>query len=265
MVEVHIYKLNIPDSDDKQPADETPGEYTRIRAFVFDIDGTIRRSKSGAKFIKDVDDIELFPDAEARLWQARNEGVFLMALSNQGGVAFGLRTKAQVDAETVRTRELFKEYPFVDYITSYSHPKGTVEPYNFRSLLRKPYYGGLLALEQSAFEHGYIIDWDNSLVVGDRADDHDMAKAAAVPFQWAWDFFDRPRPTDEQYNAALGLKFSDSGSPLCPKCGGNSLATRSMRMASHFLNVADAFQAHIDDGMLCNSCGYIIDPRYPRK
>jgi D-glycero-D-manno-heptose 1,7-bisphosphate phosphatase len=69
-----------------------------------------------------------------------------------------------------------------------------VVPYNYRSLLRKPDIGMLALMEYELFDEGYIVDWDNSLFVGDRPEDQECAKRAGLSFHWAWDFFGRPNP-----------------------------------------------------------------------
>ena len=63
-------------------------------------------------------------------------------------------------------------------------------PYNYRSLLRKPYTGMLALLEVEAWNEGFIIDWNNSIFVGDNEVDRDCAFNAGIKFIWADKFFD---------------------------------------------------------------------------
>lgn len=77
-----------------------------------------------------------------------------------------------------------------------------MSPHDRVSLLRKPGYGMLAVAEYDAALGAVIdhkisrvaIDWPQSLMVGDRPEDEACARAAGVPFQWAWQFFGWPDP-----------------------------------------------------------------------
>jgi D-glycero-D-manno-heptose 1,7-bisphosphate phosphatase len=161
------------------------------RALCLDLDRTIRYSKSGTPFIKGPDDIALYLDVEPILHEWKQEGYLIFGVTNQGGVAFGYKTAEQNEAEIKRTLELFSNDPFTRIYSSFMHPKGNVHPYNFRSLNRKPNIGMLASIEDDVAKHGYVIDWDNSLFVGDRNEDKECAKNAGIEFRWAKDFFGR--------------------------------------------------------------------------
>lgn len=166
------------------------------QAAVFDLDGTIRRSKSGG-FIDGPEDVELFPGVESDLHDLQEVGFLIFGVTNQGGVAFGHKTVEQVSEEIDAMCELFDEDPFARAFASPFHPKGDTEPYNFRSLFRKPNYGMLAHIEMCSYKNGVVIDWDGSLMVGDRPEDRKCAEAADIDFYWAWDFFGRPVPDDQ--------------------------------------------------------------------
>ena len=172
-------------------------EFLLVPALCLDFDGTIRRSKSGQAFIASPEDIELFPDVERVLWSYRRAEWLICGVTNQGGVAYGYRTPEQVEEENHYTTSLFAENPFHSIIACLSHPDGSIHPYNHRSLWRKPDYGMLAHLEWQALERGVVIDWDQSVVVGDRTEDQEMALRARVEFRWAWDFFGRERPNGQ--------------------------------------------------------------------
>lgn len=230
---------------------------TLKRALVLDLDGTIRYSKSGKKFISGVEDVAVYADVEAKLWEYRNNGYLILGATNQAGVAFGYRTVDQVVEEIKHMCEhLFKRDPFHGIVGSHSHPNATDPHWRAPSLVRKPHYGMLVILERNALKHGnYWIDWPNSLMVGDRHEDRQCAERAEVPFAWAWDFFNRP-PTDEQWNdCIIGIKERrEDGWPICPHCGNDELASLSIEP-----NIS--VQAAINAGMLCYSCGYSIRSR----
>lgn len=238
--------------------------YTVQPAYIFDLDGTIRRSKAGANFPSGVDDIELFPDAEPKLWEIHDHGGYIVAASNQGGVAYGFRTEAQVDAELDRTVQLFKKNPFHQIHATLTHPKGSVFPYNTVSLLRKPHYGMLVSAETAAWNNRVIIDWPNSVMVGDRLEDRQTAENAdvGITFQWAWDFFNR-QITDQQYNTCVVeiKRWNGVGWPICPKCDHDDLRTHETLAMSMFPTYPALVQASIDQGMYCAHCDTHMKPR----
>lgn len=174
---------------------------TTVPVLCLDLDGTVRYSKTG-EFITGPDDIAIFPDVDAKLWEFHNKGFVFMGISNQGGVAFGYKTPEQSQAELVRTAEMLAaERPFRMILRSCSHhPDGTVAPFNVRSLCRKPDYGMLALMEVELFHEGYIVDWDRSLFVGDRPEDKECARQADIQFEWANDFFGRANDFLERAN-----------------------------------------------------------------
>lgn len=162
-------------------------------ALCLDLDGTIRFSANGT-FINKPDDVRLYPDVEAKLWKWREKGYLLFGISNQGGVAFGHKTAQGNDAEIEAMFALFDRNPFHVVKCCYHDPRGKIAPWNHRSLLRKPDVGMLALCEVEAFQGGYSVDWDHSLMVGDRPEDQELATRAGIGFQWAWEFFSRPEP-----------------------------------------------------------------------
>lgn len=165
-------------------------------ALCLDLDGTIRYSKSG-KFINQPADITLFEGVEAKLWEYRNNNFLIFGISNQGGVAFGIKSPEQEMAEIDTTLALFEQNPFHIVKCCWHHEKGKVFPFNYRSLGRKPDIGMLMECEFEAFNAGKVVDWDASLFVGDRPEDEECAKRARINFVWAWEFFERPKPETE--------------------------------------------------------------------
>ena len=163
----------------------------RVRpALCLDLDGTVRYSKNG-KFINHPDDIVLFEGVEEKIWQYRDKDYLVFGITNQGGVAYGFKTPKDNDVELDTMIALFERNPFHIIKSCFHHEKGTTEPYNHRSLLRKPDIGMLALCEVEAWERGYIVDWANSIFVGDRPEDEQCAQNAEIDFRWANDFFDR--------------------------------------------------------------------------
>jgi D-glycero-D-manno-heptose 1,7-bisphosphate phosphatase len=164
-------------------------DYITLPALILDLDGTIRFSKSG-EFIQGPDDIEIYADVEAKLLEYYPT-TLIFGVSNQGGVAFGHKTPEQDRAEIEATIRMFDTQMFMAVFTAWQHPEGTVYPFNHYSLLRKPNYGMLVLCEWYAYQRSYIIDWNRSLIVGDRSEDKECAFRAGIGFEWTEKFFDR--------------------------------------------------------------------------
>jgi histidinol phosphatase-like enzyme len=156
-------------------------EYDLASALVLDLDGTVRHSKSGG-YIDGPDDIEMFEGVEEYLRRKWHEGTVPLGLTNQVGVAYDHKKTIDIENE-------------IEATTSYggSHPLGWVhytpfmkaaikDEYDFRTLTRKPYYGALSLLRQRMMRCGILVDWDQSVMVGDRPEDRACAKAAEIPF-----------------------------------------------------------------------------------
>lgn len=156
---------------------------TKVRpALCLDWDGTIRKSKSGKTFIEDADDIELMAGVEDIIWKYRNEGFLIIGISNQGAVSFGYKRPSHIEKEMDATLRLFNKNPFHIVKMCYHMEGGKVEPFNHRSLLRKPDIGMLAIAEYEAWNEGFMIDWDKSIFVGDRSEDEQCANNARIKF-----------------------------------------------------------------------------------
>lgn len=160
-------------------------------ALCLDFDGTIRKSKTST-FIKDENDIELIDGVEHLIWRYREQGHLIVGISNQGGVAYGHKRPSHVEKELKATLALFERNPFHIVKMCFHMEGGFVQPFNHRSLLRKPYIGMLALAEEEAWHNGCMIDWDNSLFVGDRPEDEECAKNARIPFRHIDDFLTNP-------------------------------------------------------------------------
>lgn len=165
-------------------------EYKVQPALCLDFDGTIRYSKRG-RIINRPEDVALFDGVEEQIWSYKDQGYLVFGITNQGGVAYGFKNEEKWQAELAQTVGLFERDPF-DYVAfSLLHPKGRIKPYNHRSLLRKPEIGMLAACEVAMFQQGIIVDWDNSIFVGDRPEDEECANRAGLAFIHADVFFGR--------------------------------------------------------------------------
>jgi D-glycero-D-manno-heptose 1,7-bisphosphate phosphatase len=171
------------------------------RILCLDLDGTVRRSKSGKTFIEGPDDIEIIPGMKELIWKYKNDGWRLIFISNQAGVAYGFKDVIQVRAENRQTIDLLRKEGSTPVSIGIFCPydeKGKTEEYDWRSLRRKPMYGMLVEAECKLVEEYDIFpDWNNSLFVGDRPEDEECAKAAGIPFMWAHDFVKQKTESNE--------------------------------------------------------------------
>lgn len=175
-------------------------------ALCLDLDGTVRRSKTGESFIKNFSDIELMPGIEKLIWIYRKMGFAIIGISNQGGVAHGYKLPVEIEYELEVTFKLFENNPFHIVKLCYHMADGKIEPYCHRSLLRKPNIGMLAIAENDAYNNGIIIDWDKSLFVGDRPEDEQCAKNAGIKYEHIDSFLVSPKEfviADEPEKPAL--------------------------------------------------------------
>jgi histidinol-phosphate phosphatase family protein len=149
------------------------------RALLLDVDGTLRRTKSGAIYPVSPDDIELLPGRRECLAQWSARGWEFCLVSNQSGVASGALTQQQADACFARTIELLGlPVLAVAYCPHPAFPAGC--------FCRKPMPGLGVAL---ARQHG--LDLTQSIMVGDMQSDADFAVAIGARYFAAEQFFAR--------------------------------------------------------------------------
>ncbi len=161
-------------------------------ALCLDLDGTVRRSKAGHRFIKGPEDIELIPGVEEAIIKYYENGYFIAGITNQGGVAHGFKTIEQIKEEFRITLALFKNQVFSIIAYCPNEEKGNVSSYNYRSLLRKPQIGMLVEIELGAYNmYETIVDWNKSLMVGDRTEDLECAKNAGIEFIHIQEFLEK--------------------------------------------------------------------------
>lgn len=150
-------------------------EYTG-RALLLDFDGTLRRTRSGEKYPRSPDDIEVLPGrAEAlRAWQAK--GYKLLGVSNQGDIARGRLSEADARACFVRTIERLG----VDIEVGFCpHNPAPIDCW-----CRKPMPGlGVDYIER------HRLDRAQTIMVGDMTTDRTFAARCGVRYEDASRFF----------------------------------------------------------------------------
>jgi len=150
------------------------------KGLLLDVDGTLRRTKSGEIFPRDPDDVELLPGRREVLRRYVADGYRLFFVSNQSGVASGTVTREAVDAAFARTVALLGlPVTEVRYCPHPAFPAGC--------FCRKPLPGlgvALIQAHQLAREH--------LIMVGDMDSDRDFARSLGVRYVPAEEFFPAP-------------------------------------------------------------------------
>jgi D-glycero-D-manno-heptose 1,7-bisphosphate phosphatase len=153
-----------------------------------DLDGTVRHGKTElGRFVNDPEDVVIFPEALRMMRRWKSAGGRIIAVSNQGGVALGIVTYAQVMAAMRVTHD--KTEHLFDKICFCCHHPDAKLPEMARCWCRKPSPGLLIegALDVAARYNEYYPP-HMGLMVGDRPEDEECARLAGLDFQWAADW-----------------------------------------------------------------------------
>ena len=152
-----------------------PAHHTN-RALLLDYDGTLRRTKSGAKYPLTPDDIEVLPGRTEVLKRYQSQGYNVARVSQQSGVSKRDVTLHMARACFAKTNELLGleiEVAFCPH-----------EPAPINCFCRKPMPG--LAVD---FIERYALDRAHTLMVGDMTTDRTFATRAGVRFVDQSEFF----------------------------------------------------------------------------
>lgn len=161
--------------------------------YLFDLDGTLITGYMDNPD-KQYDRWEVLPGRRAKLNQLLMRGDTICIVTNQGGVAFGHVTVEQANAKlhaAQRALGLLNPRSNGDparctIFACYHHEEGTAgwnDP--VIALRRKPSPDMILEAIDEHPEAAAL----GILMVGDREEDHEAARRAGVPFQWAHIFF----------------------------------------------------------------------------
>jgi histidinol-phosphate phosphatase family protein len=147
------------------------------KGLLLDVDGTLRRTKSGEIFPRDPDDVEILPGRREVLERWVADGYELFFVSNQGGIASGSVTVAAADAAFARTIDLLGlPVAEVAYCPHPAFPAGC--------FCRKPLPGlGVMLMQRHALAREHLV------MVGDMDSDEDFARALGARYVPAESFF----------------------------------------------------------------------------
>jgi hypothetical protein len=131
----------------------------------------------------------VIPEAAARILAAAEDSVVCLA-TNQPDIAWGFKTEERLEEEIAW---VFEQFPSLQGIAAAPYPGDSREcwwwePGGARQVLQapRPAYkpgAGMLDLMMAR--------WPGlpSLFVGDMLGDREAARAAGIPFQWAWEWW----------------------------------------------------------------------------
>lgn len=160
-------------------------DLTTMRLIIFDVDGTLVKTKSGATFRKTADDWEPIDGRIAKLRDLRDQAFSLALASNQGGVGYGYMAAEDISKELHRTARWFY-IPEQAVFACYTHPNATIDRYRVVDDPRRKPNGGMIIEAMTTFNCSAA----ETLFVGDRPEDEQAAKNAGVSFAWSHEFFE---------------------------------------------------------------------------
>ncbi len=147
------------------------------KGLLLDVDGTLRKTKSGELYPRGPEDVELLPGRRAILERWVSDGYTLFFVSNQSGVAGGKVTREAVDAAFSRTIELLG-LPVAEVVYC-PHPAFPVACF-----CRKPLPGlGISLIQRHKLAREHLV------MVGDMESDREFARAIGAKYVTAEEFF----------------------------------------------------------------------------
>ena len=187
------------------PLPATIGPVARLKALFVDLDGTVRSTKTGRPHPVKLWDQRIRSGVKDKLVEYKEKGYAIVAVTNQGGVAYGLLTEDDVKQinDYLSTRLLPDTFDLILYCPF--HPKGRVPEYKKDADCRKPKPG-------MAFEarDTLDLDLDNSIMVGDMSTDKEFAENAGIgTYRDAAEFFgpdEAPEKTPRAARKSPGTK-----------------------------------------------------------
>lgn len=147
------------------------------KALFLDLDSTVRTTNVKGRFYpKHPKEQDIMEGRHEKIWEWKNKGYKVFAVSNQGGIGMGLLTKKECE-DCLHDLNTRLDGVFDDMVYAPAHPEKD-DPY------RKPNPGMIHALKDK-----HDIHLPTSVMVGDSDTDKMAAERAGVKFIWTKDFF----------------------------------------------------------------------------
>ena len=147
------------------------------RALFLDRDCTINRE---VDYLSAPDQLELIGDVADAIAQARQQGIAIVVITNQSGIARGMLTEADLTAIHARLDAMLlarNAGAIIDaYYACQHHPDYGGAEYQRDCDCRKPKPGLLIAAARDLH-----LDLSDSAMIGDSVRDLDAARAVGVP------------------------------------------------------------------------------------
>lgn len=165
-----------------------------VPVLYLDIDGTVREGKDDAlgRFVNGPEDVRVFSEAVEMMRRWKAGGGRIIGVSNQGGIALGIVPLAQVAAAMAETnRQADSLFDQIAYCRHHPQAKSLEMA---RCWCRKPSPGLVIeAANYMSLLHGEYYPPYMGLMVGDRPEDEQCAKAAGLDFMWAAEWREQAR------------------------------------------------------------------------
>lgn len=164
-----------------------------MKLLLLDLDGTIRRSRSG-EFITDPNDQDSIEGAIESIESAQQQGWTMVGITNQAGVAAGHKTLKSAILEQKKTLEIFPMISCIYFcpdfegrecfrVTKYCCVQIDALYPDLIEQFRKPNPGMIFAALRD-----FVEDPTDILMVGDRKEDQLAALKAGIRFLDASEF-----------------------------------------------------------------------------
>jgi D-glycero-D-manno-heptose 1,7-bisphosphate phosphatase len=171
----------------------------KIKIAGFDLDGTLRETKSGERFINNPEDQQPIAGAVRAVNYCKNLGYRCIGITNQGGVATGHKSIGSAAREQQITLELFPELDYIYFcpdlgnecwLVCRNNPPSEIHKswaHQYIGKFRKPNAG---MIEAAILNYGgrHLHDYSGSFFTGDREEDLQAAALSNLPFYYAVDF-----------------------------------------------------------------------------
>lgn len=178
-VSVNTYQIFVPGQEEPQIAfsiDVSPVNYPKL--YIFDVEATCVTHPVGGKFRKFPADWKMRPGLR---WVAEyithDLGAKIALCTNQGGVAYGILPKEEMQDELEKLARQLDASLYVCYHHPFASGEKAIEELAIECSCRKPKPGMIL---QAMKDHGVLPD--ETLYFGDREEDRLAAAAAGVRY-----------------------------------------------------------------------------------